>query len=197
MTERLPHDVLFKTPITTILNAHKKPTVKGIHACPGPAGGVEWNGPAFDPDSHMLYVGAVDWCSRFRLSPVPEKYVRGRLFLGAMIALDPPEKATGWLTALDANTGIIRWQFHTPKPIVAGVTPTAGGLVFTGDLGGNFYALDKASGKVLQTIATGGCSRGRGGLLHGRRQAVRRRDLRKRVAKRFFSDGDGQARSSS
>ena len=27
-------------------------------------------------------------------------------------------------------------------PVVAGITPTAGGVVFFGDVGGNFYALD-------------------------------------------------------
>jgi alcohol dehydrogenase (cytochrome c) len=76
--------------------------------------------------------------------------------MGTGLNPDPTEKATGWVTALDAITGSIRWKFHAPAPIVAGVTPTAGGLVFTGDLGGTFYALDKESGKVLQTIATGG-----------------------------------------
>ena len=34
-------------------------------------------------------------------------------------------------------------------PIMSGVTPTAGGLVFFGDMGGNFYALDAATGKKL------------------------------------------------
>jgi len=150
------HDLLFKAPVTTILNAGRKPTVAGIRACPGPSGGVEWNGPAFDPDSRMLYVGAVDWCYRFRVGQVPDEYVPGQLYMGTGLTGDPVEQATGWVTALDGTTGTIRWKFHAPKPIVAGVTPTAGGLVFTGDVGGDFYALDKASGKVLQTIATGG-----------------------------------------
>jgi alcohol dehydrogenase (cytochrome c) len=43
------HTLAFKTPVTTIFNADKKPTLEGIRACPGPLGGVEWNGPAFDP----------------------------------------------------------------------------------------------------------------------------------------------------
>lgn len=149
-------DLVFKTPVTTILNADKKPTVEGIRACPGVVGGVEWNGPAFDPDSRTLYVGSVDWCYTFSVGKVPDKYVPGQVYMGTGLTPDPTEKATGWVTALDGTTGSIRWKFHAPTPIVAGVTPTAGGLVFTGDLGGTFYALDKASGKVLQTIATGG-----------------------------------------
>ena len=36
-------------------------------------------------------------------------------------------------------------------PILSGITPTAGGLVFFGDMGGNFYAVDASSGKRLWT----------------------------------------------
>jgi len=32
---------------------------------------------------------------------------------------------------------------------LGGVTPTAGGLVFFGDVGGNFYAVDAANGQKL------------------------------------------------
>jgi alcohol dehydrogenase (cytochrome c) len=34
-------------------------------------------------------------------------------------------------------------------PIAAAITPTAGGLVFFADLGGNFYALDSSNGQKL------------------------------------------------
>ena len=34
-------------------------------------------------------------------------------------------------------------------PIVGAVTPTAGGVVFFGDMGGNFYALDSSNGQKL------------------------------------------------
>ena len=40
--------------------------------------------------------------------------------------------------------------------MVASLTPTAGGLVFTGDLDGNLLAFDAASGKVLFKSAIGG-----------------------------------------
>src|SRR5258705_7503557 len=57
---RQTHARVFKTPVTTILNADKRPTVEGVRACPGPSGGVEWNGPALDPDTPTLFVGALD-----------------------------------------------------------------------------------------------------------------------------------------
>src|SRR5271154_181862 len=43
-------------------------------------------------------------------------------------------------------------------PLLGAFTPTAGGVVFFGDLGGNFYALDSATGEKLwgQVLGTGG-----------------------------------------
>jgi len=55
----------------------------------------------------------------------------------------------GWLYATDADTGVWKWRLRSNYPIVSGVTPTAGGVVFFGDVGGNFYALDAATGEKL------------------------------------------------
>ena len=62
----------------------------------------------------------------------------------------------GWLTAVDADSGAVRWRFRAPAPLVAGVTHTAGGLVLTGDLAGNFYAFDNATGNVAFQTNLGG-----------------------------------------
>ena len=42
--------------------------------------------------------------------------------------------------------------------MVAAITPTAGGVVFTGDLDGNLLAFDEASGKILFQKKQGGQS---------------------------------------
>ena len=39
-------------------------------------------------------------------------------------------------------------EIPAPKPVLAGVTPTAGGLVFTADLSGTVYAFDADDGRV-------------------------------------------------
>ena len=75
-------------------------------------------------------------------------YERGGVKL-VTIYVDQNDAATGWLTAVDAQTGQVKWKYHTPQPDVAGVTPTAGGIVLNGDLAGNLYAFDAATGKVL------------------------------------------------
>jgi alcohol dehydrogenase (cytochrome c) len=156
--DRKTHALFFQTPDTTIFNADKKPTVEGIRVCPGILGGVEWNGPAFDPTNRTLYIGSVDWCGTIKSGEA--HYVAGEMYFGTAYSGDPVEKATGWVTALDSKTGAVRWQFHAPKPVVAGITPTSGGLVFTGDMAGNVYAFDKSTGEVLLSLKVGGAVAG-------------------------------------
>jgi alcohol dehydrogenase (cytochrome c) len=148
------HKVLYRTPITTIENENAIPTEQGEHVCPGLLGGVEWNGPAYDPNKNSLYVGAVDWCAVFKKGP--PKYVAGELFYGGEPIQDPTAQASGWITSVNASNGQVNWKYHAPAPIIGGVTPTAGGVVFSGDTKGNFFALDSGSGQVLFTQPTQG-----------------------------------------
>ena len=67
----------------------------------------------------------------------------------------PPTEAKGWLTAFDADTGAVRWKFEASAPVVAAVTPTAGGLVFSADLKGGLRAFDAETGAVLWQLDTG------------------------------------------
>jgi len=152
--DRRTHALAFKTPITTISRTGARPTPTGVHACPGPLGGVEWNGPALDARSHTIYVGAVDWCATFESGPV--KYVRGGLYWATNVKPTSADTGRGWLTAVDADSGAVRWRFRAPAPLVAGVTHTAGGLVLTGDLAGNLYAFDNATGNVAFQTNLGG-----------------------------------------
>jgi alcohol dehydrogenase (cytochrome c) len=130
--------------------------------CPGSQGGIEWNGPAYHRDLGLIYANAIDWCTSVKLKKVSEmKGGHGQPWSGmdhpqmAFGIQDPVEKWKGWVTALDGETGVVRWKVQTPKPMVAGITATAGGLVLTGDLDGDVIAYDAASGKVLWKDATG------------------------------------------
>lgn len=156
---RSTHKLVFKTAVTTIKDNNAVPTYTGVSVCPGPLGGVEWNGPAFDPSTRDIYVGSVDWCYIYKRGK-DYKYIPGAAYTGTSYTPDPASPASGWVTSVDAATGKIRWQFHAPEPVIAGVTPTAGGLVFTGDGGGNLYALDAKSGKVLLKYSSGGSMAG-------------------------------------
>jgi alcohol dehydrogenase (cytochrome c) len=163
---------LYTVPVTTRANADAPVTVQGVHACPGILGGMQWNGPAFNPLTGLMYVPAVDWCGRFAKA-AELRFVAGQNYLGGSFTSDPVEKARGWLTAIDAATGAVKWRYESRRPMLAAVTTTAAGLVFTGELEGDFVALDAADGRVLYRFNTGG--RLNGGLVsyeHDGRQYV-------------------------
>jgi alcohol dehydrogenase (cytochrome c) len=151
--DRNNHDTLYATPITTLENVDKPVTPDGVLACPGPLGGVEWNGPAYNPGTHLIYVGAVDWCYTF-YSAEKARYIPGKLYMGGVVQAS--DTSQGWITAVDAVSGKVAWRYHSSRPIVAAVTTTAGGVVFAGELTGDFDVLDARSGDVLYRFNTGG-----------------------------------------
>lgn len=153
--DRGSHKQLFQTAVTTIEVPKTPPTAQGVHACPGPLGGVEWNGPAYDPQTKMIYAGAVDWCAEYTSTKSPS-YTPGQLYFGTSYSPTSSDTSSGWVTAIDAASGAVRWKFHAPQPVVSGITPTAGGVVFAGGVAGNLFAFDASSGKVLLKYPTGG-----------------------------------------
>lgn len=143
---------MYETEITTRLNADVPVTREGVIACPGVFGGVLWNGPAYVPSERLLVTPAIDYCARFSAAAVIE-HTPGRLYMGGDVA--PMENQSGWLTAVGAESGESRWKYHSPAPMVSGVTTTAGGLVVAGELTGNLLFLDSSTGEVLRQIHTG------------------------------------------
>jgi putative pyrroloquinoline-quinone binding quinoprotein len=100
---------------------------------------------------------AVDWCATFS-SFEQVRYIPGKLYMGGPTDLDPVEKSRGWLTAVDASTGAVKWKYQSPRPMVAAVTTTAGKVVMTGELTGDFVVFDARTGGVLYRFNTGGPS---------------------------------------
>jgi alcohol dehydrogenase (cytochrome c) len=153
---RLP--TIFQSPTTTRENVDVPLSrAAPVRFCPGIQGGNEWNGAAFHPALNTLYTGAVDWCATVRLAQEVTVPSAGTIWFGSAIGeiQAPSTEAKGWITAFDADTGAVRWKFAAPAPVVAGVTPTAGGLVFTADLTGHLRAFDAESGAVLFELDTG------------------------------------------
>ncbi len=158
-----PLKILYSTPVTTRFNV-KTPlnTTSETRFCPGTQGGSEWNGPGFHPPLNLLFVNAVDWCVSVKVAEAASAHGKpGAAWSGsgdpehAFGRIDPKEMWKGWLTAINADSGAIRWKYQSPTPMLAAVTPTAGGLVFTGDLNGDVLALDAESGGVLWRDSTG------------------------------------------
>jgi alcohol dehydrogenase (cytochrome c) len=130
--------------------------VAGEHICPGLLGGMEWNGPAYHPETHTLYVATVDWCGTFTRDAKAPTFALNAHYYGGAVTPDPRDKARGWLQAINAADGSMRWRKAWPTPLVAGVTVTAGGVLFTGDMNNDFLAIDAATGKTLYRFNTGG-----------------------------------------
>ena len=154
VVDRDTHKVLYAVPTTTRINADAPASRTPIHVCPGTLGGTEWNGAAFSPKLNLLVIPSNDnWCSEIQKNaegPSAEKATHGQgPYFGGPMSHPSFTDATGWLDAFDAATGKIRWRYKSPTPLVAGVTLTASNLVFTGETGGYFDAIDGQSGKVL------------------------------------------------
>jgi len=156
LLDRDTREVFYEVPITTRTNFDKVPTVAGAHGCPGLLGGMEWNGPAYNPSTQTLYVATVDWCATFTKSDKPPEFTENAHYYGGAVTPDPRDQAKGWLQAIDATTGKMRWRQQWPTPLVAGVTVTSGGVLFTGDLNNEFLAIDASNGKTLYRFNTGG-----------------------------------------
>jgi alcohol dehydrogenase (cytochrome c) len=162
------NSLLYRAPVTKIENvaATFEPGT-AVYFCPGSVGGAEWNSPAYVPETNLILVGEVEWCDTVWPKDVNElRSVKvGQPWAGMatwnpfwMFGRDARADGhwAGWVYAVDADTGVWKWRLKSNYPIVSGMTPTAGGVVFFGDLGGNFYALDAANGQKLWGQDLGG-----------------------------------------
>ena len=147
------HKLVFKTPVTRIENVDAPLTANGTRFLPGTQGGTNWYGPAYSRPLNMLFVPAIDWATTIKLGgPEMLKKEPGKPFIGSANAFgdqDPKSQRFGHISAVDADSGKVRWKYDTDVPMVASLTPTAGGVLLTADTKGNFLAFDAASGAVL------------------------------------------------
>jgi alcohol dehydrogenase (cytochrome c) len=159
------NSLLYRVPVTQVEDVAATFTPgKAVHFCPGSVGGAEWNSPAYDPQTNLILVGEVDWCDTATPKDVNElRSVKVGQPWAGMATWNPfwmfgrfAGTWAGWVYAVDADTGVWKWRLKSNYPIVGGMTPTAGGVVFFGDIGGNFYALDAANGQKLWGQDLGG-----------------------------------------
>ncbi len=159
--------MLYRVPVTRVENADVNFSAgNSVHFCPGSTGGAEWNGPAYDPNNNLVYIGEVEWCTTVTLQTPKqlEAVPPGQPWSGEATInpfntwgkADPVFDWAGWVYACDADTGAWKWRVKTNYPIQSGMTPTAGGVVFFGDMGGNFYVVDATDGRKLWGRKIGG-----------------------------------------
>jgi PQQ-dependent dehydrogenase (methanol/ethanol family) len=129
------------------------PTKEGARMLPGANGGVEWSPMAINPNLGLSYAINLHQPMTYHVESSP--YPAGKLWLGGAFKVIPTEEQWGNVTAVDYNTGKIRWQVKTPQPMIGGILATAGGLVFTGEANGQFKAYDAETGSILWKFQAG------------------------------------------
>ncbi len=129
------------------------PTKDGERMLPGANGGVEWSPMTVDANLGLVYAINLHQPMTYHVESTP--YPDGKLWLGGAFKVIASEEQWGNVTAVDYNTGKIRWKVKTAQPMIGGIMATAGGLVFTGEGNGQFKAYDSATGNVLWTFQAG------------------------------------------
>jgi PQQ-dependent dehydrogenase (methanol/ethanol family) len=129
-------------------NMFSTPTRAGVDMLPGANGGAEWSPPAYSPQTHYLYILAMDQLMHFTTKPAPS--APGLLRLGsAFTNVAQSAIQDGPFVALDVETGKIAWQYKAPQPLIGGALATAGNLVFMGEGNGWLDAFNAKSGDRL------------------------------------------------
>src|SRR5579883_629568 len=145
--------IRFSEPMVPQENMWTLPTPQGARMLPGANGGVEWSPMTVNPQLGLTY--AINLHQPMTYTVESSAYPNGKLWLGGAFKTIPGEEQAGNITAVDYNTGKIRWQVKTPQPMIGGILATAGGLVFTGEGNGRFRAYDATNGHVLWTFNAG------------------------------------------
>ena len=128
--------------------------------CPAIGGGRSWNHGAYSPDTGWFYSTGLEWCQTLVVRR--EEPQEGMPFFGGDFKMAHPKdgKAHSHLSAYDPVTGERKWRYEHKYPLLASQLATAGGLVFTGDANGRFFALDDRSGREIWSFRTGSGHRG-------------------------------------
>ena len=137
-----------------VLTAASGLSVAGQLTKPGANGGTNWQNPAFDPARSIVFVPATEGASVYTKTPDVRRGANG-LFMGSSGLATP---TTEVVRALDAATGMRKWEYFSPRADAlgySGLLATRGGLVF-GASGGTLFALDSETGHEPWRVPLGG-----------------------------------------
>jgi alcohol dehydrogenase (cytochrome c) len=136
-------------------NPEKDATVGGSLVSPTSGGTINWQPPAYSPDTGLFYVAEKNGYSMFYLTDTDP---RGSMGLGGKQE-DEVGSAGAYLTAIDYRTGKAAWRrSYYGDSGGGGLLTTAGGLLFAGDGSGNLIAHDVTDGKPLWHTRIGSVS---------------------------------------
>ena len=140
-----------------VVDPRANPTEEpNFRVCPSNLGGMNgaWTG-ALNPNLGLAYIPVVESCQHYQKGITA--FVEGQPFMGGTpIPIDVESGAAhGHLSAIDVNTGEVRWRYMDRDPMMGGVLSLESGVVFTGNQEGEALALDAASGELLWRFRMG------------------------------------------
>ena len=139
-----------ETDVSTKARAGEK-----VDVWPSILGGKNWEPMSFNPKTGLAYANTLNMGGHYKA--VPAEYKAGEWYLGMDLSLGWawPDGPRGYLKAIDPMTGKAKWEAPSDIPRFSGVLSTAGGVVFSGQLTGEFEAFDADNGKKLWSFKTG------------------------------------------
>jgi alcohol dehydrogenase (cytochrome c) len=130
---------------------------KKVVVYPSILGGKNWEPMSFNPQTGLAYANTLSFGGRYKSEPAT--YKAGEWYLGMDLTdlweWPPAGEPRGHLKAIDPLTGKAKWEVGSAIPRFSGVLSTAGGVVFSGQLTGEFEAFDANDGKKLWQFQTG------------------------------------------
>ncbi len=122
-----------------------------VLACPSAMGGKDWEAGAYSPRTNTMYMPLRNACARMAALDDGKTSLYS---LSMRFELAPGTDDLGTVRAISAETGETTWTY-AQRAATMSLAATGGGLVFGGDIGGRFRALDDETGDVLWEINLG------------------------------------------
>jgi alcohol dehydrogenase (cytochrome c) len=132
---------------------------KTVQVWPSVVGGKNWHPMSYSPVSKLIYVNTMDFGWEYIPLPLDQvsNLTPGQPHYGVKRPwpwlFDDPN-GRGYLRAIDPLTGQSKWAVPFKSPNFSGTLVTAGGLVFTGRLTGEFMVVDADTGTILWEFQT-------------------------------------------
>jgi len=118
-----------------------------LMVCPGTNGGKNWPAGAYSPRTNAMYMPMQNMCMNAKIQS-GERDPRLVYGFSTEYIAAPGATNIGVVWAISAEKGTTVWK-HEQRVGVLSLVATGGGLVFGGDVAGNFHALDDTTGEVL------------------------------------------------
>jgi PQQ-dependent dehydrogenase (methanol/ethanol family) len=118
--------------------------------CPNLIGGKNWEPMSYSAQTGLVYIPSFNMC--MDIANKEEEYTPGKFYLASEFDLGKPGNEGTNLAEFMAWDPVAQkkvWGIKEDLPFLSGALSTAGGLVFYGNLHGEFKAVDAKNGDIL------------------------------------------------